>query len=323
VRPLLLALVVVCGCKGGNNYAEMARQANAARSDGGNPDAMPSPPNATLLAHTQNAPRALQVQGGSVFWLNQGGRSVGEKGVFAVSTNGGPTVTITSGAPDIMSAMADGDSVYWLAPREGKVFKAPRAGGAATELAPTTGISRGLVIDDTDVFWAENGAIYRVPKAGGKPVQVAEAGIPDGLTVDEGWVYWYSTLAGEVYRAAKKGGKAAKVHADDKHTLHTFFVDGPDLFVSFGADDKMVLQRVPKGGGAAVTVIEGQKPGADFAVDGQNVYWITEDDIRKVPRAGGAMTKVVDKVEHGRDIAVDGSFVYWADRTRIQKLPLK
>jgi hypothetical protein len=314
-------VVVVSGCKGGNDYAAMARAANAAHADAGNPDQSPAPPNATLLAHTQNAPRGLQVQGNTVFWLNQGGRAVGQKGVFGVALNGGPVTTITSGAPDIMAMAADNDSVYWLAPREGKIMKAARSGGAATELASTTGISRGLVIDDNDVFWAENGAIYRVPKAGGKAVQVAEAGIPDGLQVDESSVYWYSTLTGQVYRAAKKGGKAAKVHEDDKHTLHMFFVDGPDLFVSFGADEKMVIQRVPKGGGAATTIIEGQKPGFDFAVDAQNLYWITEDDIRKVPRSGGAMTKVVDKLEHGKDVAVDGANVYWADRTRIQKMP--
>lgn len=317
----LLLLLGLSGCKGGNDYMAMARQANAARADAGNSDLLPAPANATLLAKVQNAPRALQVSGDQVFWLNQGGRSVGEKGVFGVARNGGPTVTVTSGPADVMAIGIDASAVYWLAPREGKIMTAPRGGGPAKELAPTTGISRGLVIDDNDVFWAENGGIFAVPKAGGKVRTVAEAGIPDGLTIDESHLYWYSTLSGMVFRAPKKGGTAAKVHEDDKHTLHTFFVDGPDLFVSFGANEKMVIQRIPKGGGTAVNVIEGQIPGADFAVDGSNVYWITEDHIFKVPRGGGSATKVVEKLEHGKDVVVDDQYVYWADRTRIQRLP--
>jgi hypothetical protein len=322
VRPLLLlVLAVLGGCKGGNDYAAMARQANAARADAGNPDALPAPPNATLLAAGQNAPRALQVIGGSVFWLNQGGRAVGVKGVFSVPGGGGKFTTHAPADFDIMSMGADDTAVYWLAPREGKIFKAPLGGGAPVELAPTSGISRGLVIDENDVFWAENAGVFAVPKAGGKVRTVSEAGIPDGLALDGTHVYWYSSLAGVVSRAPKKGGTGTKVHADDQHTLHTFFVDGNDLFVSFGANDKMVIQRIPKAGGAAVTVVEGQKPGTDFASDGAHLYWITEDEIFKVPRNGGTVSKVVEKLQHGRDVAVDGQYVYWADRTRIQRMP--
>lgn len=327
MRPLSLlvpvVLAVLGGCKGGNDYAAMARAANAARADAGNEDLLPVPPSATLLAAAQNAPRALQVIGDSLFWLNQGGRSVGKKGVYSVPRGGGPVVAHASGDADVMAVGADASGVYWLAPRLGKILKVARGGGNPEELAATTGISRGLVIDATDVFWAENGAIFRVPKAGGKAVQVTEAGIPDWLSADETHLYWYSTLSGMVFRAPKKGGPAVKVHEDDKHTLHTFFLDGPDLFVSFGADNKGVIQKVPKAGGAAVTVVEGVQPGADFAVDASNVYWITEDDIYKVPRNGGSVSKIVEKVAHGRDLAVDDQYVYWADRTRVQRLPKK
>lgn len=322
MRPLLLlVLMAVGGCKGGNDYMKMARQANAQRADAGNEDLQPAPANATLLAAAQNAPRSLQIVGDSVLWLNWGGRAVGAKGVFSAPKGGGKVVTITSGDADVMAVAADDTSVYWLAPREGFIFKAPRGGGAAEQLAETTGISRGMVADATDIFWAENGGIYRVPKAGGKAALVAEAAIPDNLVVDDTHVYWYSTLAGVVSRAPKKGGAQAKVYANDQNTLHTFFVDGPDLFVSFGHENAMVIQRIPKSGGAPAVVVDGQMPAADFALDGSHVYWMTEDDIFKVPRSGGKATKVVEKLQHGRDLAVDDQFVYWADRTRVQRLP--
>ena len=319
---LLIAVVLLGGCKGGNDYAAMAKAANAARADGGNEDLLPVPANATLLAHSQNHPRGLQLVGNTVYWLNAGGRTVGKKGVFSASSSGGGNVTtLMASDADVMAMGADATHAYFLAPREGRVFKVANNGGIPEELAATTDISRGLVIDEANVYWAENAGIYRVPKAGGKPALVTEAGIPDVLQVDESHVYWYSTLAGVISRAPKKGGAASKVHADDKHTLHMFLVDGPDVFVSYGANEKMVIEKVPKGGGTPVKIAEGQIPGADFAADANFVYWITEDDIFKVPRNGGPVSKVVAKIAHGKDIAVDGQYVYWADRTRVNRMP--
>ena len=319
--PLLILCALLGACKGGNNYASMAKSANAARSDAGSTEVMPAPPGATLLGSGQNAPRGIQVEGDSVFWFNEGGRAVGTPGLFKLPRGGGPVVALMPGA-DLMAMAADATSVYWLAPRAGKVGKVPRGGGAPEVLAETTSIVRGMVIDDTDIFWAEDEAVYRVSKAGGKVQTVVAAGLPDYLAIDGTHVYWYSILAGVIYRAPKKGGAAAKVYADDQHTFHTFFVDGPDLFVTFGSEKKLQIQRLPKSGGKPVTVVEGQDPGPAFAIDGTHVYWITEDDLFKVPRAGGSATKLVAKLEHGRDLTVDDQFVYWLDRSgRVQKMP--
>jgi len=316
VRPLLLMLVVLCGCRGANDYLAKIPKV----PDAGNEDLMPAPPNATLLATSQNAPRALQVVGDSVVWLNQGGRPVGEKGVFSVSGPGAPVKAHATGGTDILAVAADSTAVYWLAPREGKIYKQARGGGEVQTVAETEGLTRAMVIDDTDVYWAENEAIYRVPKAGGKVQTVSPAGLPDVLAVDEAFVYWYSSVQGVLNRVPKKGGARAKVHADDQHTLHTFFIDGNDLFVTYGSESAMVIQRLPKAGGAAVTVADKLQAGTDFAIDGSNIYWITEDDIWKVPRSGGSATKAVEKLRHGTDVAVDDRYIYWADRTRIQRV---
>ena len=309
-------LVVLCGCRNANDYLSKIPKA----PDAGNEELMPAPPTATLLATGQNAPRGLVVAGDSVFWVSQGGRPVGEKGVFSVGAPGAPVKAYTTGGTDILAMAADADAVYWLAPREGKIYKKPRSGGEVQTLAETDGMTRGLIIDDTDVFWSENEAIYRVPKAGGKTQTVSPAGLPDVLAVDDTFIYWYSSVAGVLNRAPKKGGKAAKVHADDQHTLHTFFIDGNDLFVTWGSENAMVIQRLPKSGGAAVTVADKLQAGTDFAIDGTNVYWITEDDIWKVPRSGGAASKAVEKLRHGFDVAVDDKYLYWAERTRIERI---
>jgi len=161
-----------------------------------------------------------------------------------------------------------------------------------------------------------------VPKGGGKAAVVASATIPDFLVADSSNVYWYSTISGVLSKAGKKGGGSGiKVHADDQHTLHTFFIDGNDLFVSYGSEKQMTIQRLPKTGGKPVPIVEGQDPANGFAIDAQNVYWSTDDTIFKVPRNGGSATKVVDKCEHAHDIAVDSQYIYWTDRTRVQRMP--
>ncbi len=313
-------MVLLAGCKGGNDYASMAKQANSARGDAGGSEVSPAPKEATLLGSGNNSPSHLQLEGETLSWLNEGGR-VGPVGLFKTSKAGGPAVSVLP-EPELAAMASDANAIYWLAPHTGKIGKVSKGGGAPEVLAETTSILRGLAIDDTDVFWAENEAIMRVPKAGGKATPVIVVGLPDFLQVDGTHVYWYSTISGVIQRAPKKGGAASKVYADDQHTFHTIFVDGPDLFLSFGAEKKGVLQRLPKAGGKPVTLCEDQDPGTDFAVDANNVYWITEDDIFKVPRSGGAVTKVVAKLEHGRDLVVDDRFVYWADRSgRIQKMP--
>ena len=313
-------LLFLTACKGGNDYASMAKQANAARVDAGS-EVAPAPAGATLLGSGQNSPAHLQLEGDTVFWLNEGGRT-GTPGLFKLPKAGGPTVSLME-EPELVAMAADANSVYWLAPHVGKIGKVSRGGGGKPEvLGETTSILRGMVIDDSDVFWAENEAIMRVSKAGGKAQPVCVVGLPDFLTIDGAYVYWYSMISGVIQKAPKKGGPVSKVYADDQHSLHTFFIDGPDLFVSFGAENKMVIQRLPKSGGKPTTLIEGQDPATDFAIDANNIYWITEDNIFKVPRSGGAATKVVEKLEHGRDVVVDDRFVYWADRSgRIQRLP--
>lgn len=321
-RTIGLALLALAACKGNgksNDYAAMAKAANAARADAGNPLAMPAPPNATLLAFGQNSPRLLTVEGDSVFWLNEGGR-IGPVGLFKAPKDGGKVTTLME-EPELTAMAVDGSDVYFLAPRAGKLGKVSRNGGAPVILTELQGLIRGMAIDDTDVFFAEDEGIHRVPKGGGKEQTVVQTGIPDYLVADNNAVYWYSNISGVVQKAPKHGGGASKVHADDQHTLHTIFVDGNDLFISYGAEKAMTIQRLGKSGGKPTPVVEGQDVASGFAIDGQNIYWSTDDTIFKAPRTGGQATKVVEKAEHAHDIAVDSQYVYWTDRTRVQRMP--
>lgn len=322
MKRLLLALVglgLLAACKGGNKYADMARQANAAR-DAGPEEVKPAPPGATLLAAHQNVPRDLRADDSSLYWWNEGGRWEGQPGLFRMPKGGGDPTCLRPGA-GILATALDASALYWLEPEAGRVMRLGKSQTEPTVLATTDEAMRGMALDDTFVYWTENAAIHRVPKEGGKAQVVAkDISMPDMLSVDGTHVYWYSMMAGVIYRAPKKGGAPKKVHADDQHTLHAFFLDGDDLYFSYGAEKKMELLRIPKAGGKPTPVLGGQDPASAFAVSGDRIYWVTEEGIFSVGKSGG-VSKVIDKTDRARDLVVEGRTIYWTDRGgRVQRM---
>ena len=79
----------------------------------------------------------------------------------------------------------------------------PMLGEVNVVSAPVVAKERGMVVDDTDVFWAEDEGIHSVPKAGGKPKSVVATSLPDFMAVDATNVYWGS-LSLKILRCAKK-----------------------------------------------------------------------------------------------------------------------
>jgi hypothetical protein len=206
--------------------------------------------------------------------------------------------------------------------RAQKVMKVAKSGGEPVELATSEGLPRALTLDDTTLYWGEDEGLFSVPKAGGKAQPVIKgASLPDFLVVDETALYWYSSVSGKAFKGPKRGGSPAPLYTDDQHTLNAFFLAGGELFFSYGSNGKMELYRLPKSGGKPTLVVGEQNPGSDFATDGTNIYWATDDAIFKVQKSGGAATAVVQKGDRLRNLTVDDSSVYWTDRGgRVQKM---
>jgi len=79
-----------------------------------------------------------------------------------VPLSGGPASEIvTTSSPFHITTR--GSDVYWEGTYTG-LWKAPKAGGATTQLY-ATGVSLGrIVADDTHVYWAQGGSLYRAPR---------------------------------------------------------------------------------------------------------------------------------------------------------------
>jgi len=82
------------------------------------------------------------------------------------------------------------------------VTKTPLGGGAVTTLAQ--GQSRGITVDSTSVYVADNGdgLVLEVPISGGSVTTLASGLGPEFIAVDSTSVYW-TDESGKVMKAPK------------------------------------------------------------------------------------------------------------------------
>ena len=128
----------------------------------------------------------------------------------------------------------DDNSIFWIAGY--LLHTAPRNfAGAPTVLA--RGVNGPLVVDETDIFFLKSNAIRRMPKAGGRMLQVATAST-QVLAVDADSVFWSSN--GAVVRAGKDGSNAT-VLLQAAPASHLVVGAGRLFYASNNAVYKLVL----------------------------------------------------------------------------------
>jgi hypothetical protein len=171
-----------------------------------------------------------------------------------------------------------------------------------------------LALDASSVFVSAEGSVWRVPRGGGAPVQIA-SGQPLGIAVDATTVYWGNYDDESIMAVSKNGGTASSVAFALTHSPQD--VIATDSYLAWTTDGVFnTVARVPKGGGVIETVGINEGDPDYLATDDQAVYW-TDGFEARVRRAliddwGSPQTVVADE-GHPVAIAVDGTDVYWAN----------
>lgn len=220
---------------------------------------------------------------------------------------------------------ADETHVYWSTQDE--VRRATLGGGDLESLASGLPVPMGLALDESHVYWVHHNdaRLVRAPKHGG-PMQVLATDAGSGgafamVALDEASAYVRRTIA-EIVRVPKQGGAPESV------------VSGQDGIGSLALDEAWIyyldagaIERAPKIGGAAVTVMAaeiaraGGYTGAapELAVDGARVYWMSSDSGRllSAPKEGGEVTVHASGIELGQGVVTDGIHVYWSELHRV------
>jgi hypothetical protein len=118
--------------------------------------------------------------------------------IVSIPKSGGQAKAVVKDVHAPADVQVDATDAYWI---DGdKVMKAPKAVGAATQVAQAPGPIGDIVLDHASVYFTVpgtkgDGSVGRVAKAGGTPTILASnQPTPTGIVVDDRSVYW--TCAG-------------------------------------------------------------------------------------------------------------------------------
>ena len=174
---------------------------------------------------------------------------------------------------------------------------------------------------------AFSGSIRAVPKAGGtivtlianaaSPRVVASIGGSDLIYAD-GVIDFLPASVSGIYRRSAAGSITTLVAG--VAGPGPIAVDAANVYVSEG----WWIKRVPRTGGAASLVSQGNFYVTSLDVDSTNVYWVEDDlgNVRRAPLAGGASTLVGSGNGKPFDLRVSGASVYWLlGLDRLLKVP--
>jgi hypothetical protein len=176
--------------------------------------------------------------------------------------------------------------------------------------------SGGLAIDATDAYFVDHpgksaARILKVPLSGGTAAPfVTLAGIQQ-LTADATDVYYVVDGTGSVpvYRIAKSGGGSTQIGTVYNSVINTVSVDQSFVYVAGGSS----VERLPKGGGTAQTIIGDSDGVARATVAGSTVYASTNTfsfgggDIKSIPVSGGTVSTVLTNLSFPKPVSVLGT----------------
>ncbi len=245
-----------------------------------------------------------------------------------------PVSLVTAAQGANPSRLAQDDTfLYWTAQVNDRVYRTAKNGGGTVVLTQSTSEPIPVGVDDGGIYWGDIEGIWLCPKAGcaAGPSFIAPTveGLPRGLAVDQGNVYWTEEGAINVLFAPKDAldASAGVLWQSDTTMVMWGDRDASDFFtervaadgqrVYFTASDGRLRAVAVDGGDLQVIGALNESGGDDVTLDRNDVYWSVPD-----PAAGfidrvalGTLADagaVASGLSSPTSIATDGTSLYWA-----------
>ena len=233
-------------------------------------------------------------------------------------------VVIATGQDGAYDIAVGGGEAYWPNQNSGEIVKCTTSNcaGTITVLASGRPSPEDIVIDDTNVYWSEQGGAAFCARAGcgGHPTALvsgmttADGGALDydGIAVGPSLIYF--PLGGSLRGCTKTGcgnspSTLTVANADDltSDANNLYGADGDDIFACplGNCSDATRVQLVSNVSGSE-----------SVAVDTINVYFSYGGAVGSCPLTGCATPTVLADNQTGPDdVATDGVNVYWTDNS--------
>lgn len=236
----------------------------------------------TLVAGGYLGTENMVVDATHVYW-----NSFGSGSVTRWNKQTGEETTIYQGTIGGSGIAIHGGYLYWSVAHaeilpDGSLLRAP-LGGGTTETLATALSPYDITVDATHVYWADAGAVKKMPKEGGPIEDLVEAQAW-GVASDDEFVYWsdpFDNQSGMLGRVPKAGGTPEHV-TDCAGSAHGLVVDATHVYWT---DRSGFVLKAPKLGGEATVLAADQPDAINIALDDASVYWVNLTDP-------GAVSKV-------------------------------
>lgn len=222
----------------------------------------------------------------------------------------------------VFTVRVDGQHLYW-SDGMGRLWRAPKSGGAATSLVKER--AGGFLLLGDSLYFTADKAIRRVPAAGGASELVASEHEDPIELVSDGRHLFYSMFDGSPVRqlALGKGDPGAPGLPSGK-VVRRFPVVGKSVLLAVEGGDLYVasykagtLTRYPLRGGAPRVLVRGERTIVAVSVDESAIYYSVEKGgfVKRLPKKGGRPLTLIQGMDNQETLFLDGPHVYWFDWT--------
>jgi hypothetical protein len=251
----------------------------------------------TQLASDPNVPTGIATSSTDVYWTDFSTGTI----FYRALTSPAVTELDAGQAVQFCGFAVDSTSAYCanrITAGDGgdTVTKVALGDASVTTLASQESSVRKIALDSTNVYFTAegtaangfmDGAVVRVPRAGGTPTTLASAqwGVYD-VAVDSTSVYWTDAYGGTVMKVATTGGTAVTlVNLGPTNTPWAIAVDATGVYFTDTQTD--TVSRVALDGGKVTTLATSQFDPVGIG-DPTAVYWLDVGDTGTAP--DGALT---------------------------------